>query len=343
MATLASEISQIPDIPDIPEELRIASREGRLVLFVGAGASQLAGCPGWSDFADRALKSPGLQKVNHALLDQISNRSLSPRIKLALALDWAQEANAQVKFDKILHPDGWENHADGVRMYRALNSLGRTFVTTNYDRWLDRDFPLEPSMNVDAEESPSKTRLLRREAIYWPEDIKIGLMHRDDVVTVIHLHGSVEDPATMVLTTRDYIRHYGHERGSAGKVNQNPIHLFLEALFHEKCVLFIGYGLDELEILEYVILKAKRQDGGQTQVAKHFILQPFFSHEVDVANGIANYFKNQCGVTLLPFLRDKRNFAQLIYVIEDFAKKIPVAQLLNIERQTFMDSLLDNE
>jgi hypothetical protein len=340
---LVSEISQIPDIPDIPDELRIASKEGRLVLFVGAGASQLAGCPGWSDFADHALRSPGLQKVNHALLDQIRNRSLNPRIKLALALDWAREAGVQVKFDKILHPDGWESNADGIRMYRALNSLAHTFVTTNYDRWLDRDFPVEPSMNVGDEALSSKASSLRREAIFRPDEIKIGLLHRDDVVTVIHLHGSVEDPATMVLTTGDYIRHYGHERGSAGKLNQNPIHQFLESLFHEKCVLFIGYGLDELEILEYVILKAKRQGGDQPQAARHFILQAFFSHEVDVANGIANYFKNQCGVTLLPYLRDKRNFAQLIDVIEDFAKKIPVAPLLNIERQTFMDSLLDNE
>lgn len=61
----------------LPTGLKEAASLGLLIPFVGAGASRLAGCPGWSDFADRALAffvEKG--KFSHAQLDQI--RGLHP-------------------------------------------------------------------------------------------------------------------------------------------------------------------------------------------------------------------------------------------------------------------------
>lgn len=49
-------MDDIPLLPAIPERLRVAARQGTLVPFIGAGVSQLAGCPGWDDFANGALK-----------------------------------------------------------------------------------------------------------------------------------------------------------------------------------------------------------------------------------------------------------------------------------------------
>jgi len=46
---------EISPIPPIPEGLREAAQRGTLIPFVGAGASKLAGCPGWNEFADGAL------------------------------------------------------------------------------------------------------------------------------------------------------------------------------------------------------------------------------------------------------------------------------------------------
>jgi hypothetical protein len=47
---------EILPIPVIPSGLREASQVDVLIPFVGAGASRLAGCPGWGDFADGALR-----------------------------------------------------------------------------------------------------------------------------------------------------------------------------------------------------------------------------------------------------------------------------------------------
>ena len=144
----------------------------------------------------------------------------------------------------------------------------------------------------------------------------------------------------MVLTTGHYMDRYARRRGAEVSSEANATQTFLEALFRIKNLLFVGYGLDELEILEYVILKARRE-GDAGKAAKHFILQPFFSHEIEVANGIATYFQKECGVTLIPFLRDVNGHAQLIDVIESFALAIPIGFLLEVERRYAMDRLLD--
>ena len=36
-------------LPKLPSELENAAKDGRLVLFVGAGASMLVGMPSWVD------------------------------------------------------------------------------------------------------------------------------------------------------------------------------------------------------------------------------------------------------------------------------------------------------
>jgi len=46
----------IPPIPEVPPALREAAQLTKLIPFVGAGASKLAGCPDWNEFADDALK-----------------------------------------------------------------------------------------------------------------------------------------------------------------------------------------------------------------------------------------------------------------------------------------------
>ncbi len=63
-------------IPAIPAALREASQRGVLIPFIGAGASVLAGCPTWGDFADGALKACiDAKKFTHGQLDQIRHLS----------------------------------------------------------------------------------------------------------------------------------------------------------------------------------------------------------------------------------------------------------------------------
>ncbi len=55
------------------------------------------------------------------------------------------------------------------------------------------------------------------------------------------------------MTTREYITRYRNDRTDADPSRENRTLTFLDYLFTNKTVLFVGYGLDDLEILEYVI------------------------------------------------------------------------------------------
>src|ERR1700674_1359594 len=74
----------ITPIPALPMGLRDAALRGTLIPFIGAGASRLAGCPNWVEFADRALRYFVDQgKFSHGQLDQLSQQP--PRVKLSIA------------------------------------------------------------------------------------------------------------------------------------------------------------------------------------------------------------------------------------------------------------------
>src|SRR5262245_13499299 len=132
----------IPLVPDVPQVLREAALRGTLIPFIGAGASRLAGCPNWSELADRALRvfvEGG--KFSYSQLAQLAG--LSPRVKLSVALGLQSEHSVKIDFAALLSPTGGYDNAHGRRLFAGLGKLGRTFVTTNYDSWLDREF-IEP-------------------------------------------------------------------------------------------------------------------------------------------------------------------------------------------------------
>jgi hypothetical protein len=128
-------------------------------------------------------------------------------------------------------------------------------------------------------------------------------------------------------------------QSDAGK--ENNVLTFLDYLFGEKTVLFIGYSLDELEILEYVIVKARlRQKESSATEIGHYILQGYFSHEQVLMENMRRYFA-ECGIGLIPFLRDEKNYDQLIEVLEAFAREAPASEPLKLAKLAEMERLLD--
>ena len=324
----------IPPIPPIPDGLREARQRGTLAPFVGAGASRIAGCPGWSDFADSALKFfVDQQKLSHGELAQI--RTLNPRVRLSIARQLQRRHSLPINFDLILHKSNKDSLDKGKRLYGSLSKLASTFVTTNYDRWLD-DEVAAPVYSVDPDQSLEQGATRKRHVLYRLEDLAPSKLNQRN--TVIHLHGSVEDPSGMVLTTRDYIEHYANDRSAGNPERENRVLTFLEYLFANKTVLFIGYGLDELEILEYVILKARQLKTGE---ARHYLLQGFFAHEHELMRSLKNYYLAECGIELIPFLRDHKDWDQLLDVLDEFARHLPASEPMVLQEFNEMEAMLN--
>ncbi len=324
-------------IPTIPAGLREAALIGKLIPFIGAGASRLAGCPGWAEFADGGLRQLiDKGKFTHSQLDQIKH--LSPRIKLSIATSVAADTKTPIDYEVLLHPTPPGDHKKGRRLYNSLFALGAIFITTNYDRWLDERIA-EPAPGAMPPTGSSATPPLSRSmrSIYNVNEFLPATLTQPN--TVIHLHGSVADPSGMILTTRDYIRRYANDRRTGDSATENRVLTFLEHLFEYHTVLFIGYGLEELEILEYVIRKAPRQPRTADSEARHYLLSGFFSHEATLLSSMQAYYMRECGIQLIPFLRDQKDHEQLLEVLEDFAQRMPASAPLVLQQEQELEDL----
>ena len=326
----------IPLIPPVPPALREASQLGKLIPFVGAGASRLAGCPTWSQFADGTLQFfVDSGKFSYAQVEQL--KELHPRTKLSLAMGFQKKFSLNVDFRSLLQRRDWEDDINGRRLYSSLSKIGKTFVTTNYDEWLDKEIAPRARTIQDADK-PLDAAIKQRFVVHRKDELTAANLNRDDAV--IHIHGSVKDPSGMIVTTTDYLQHYANDRRAHADDAENPVLTFLDDLFSTKTVLFIGYGLEELEILEYVILKAGRlrEEGRQP---RHFILQGFFSHEKELMLHLQRYYLD-FGLELLPFRKDERNWQQLIEVLDDFARNIPASSLAVAQELADMERMFDD-
>lgn len=327
-------IEKIEPIPkNIPEPLRLAAIQRKLIPFIGAGVSQLGGCPNWSEFADASLNffvEKG--KLNHAQLAQIA--PLSSRVKLSVALELEKQHNLRINFKKLLTPSGAKKKI-GDNLYANLSRLATTFVTTNYDDWLDQ-IPPEPLRADELAPSQSLPLGTSRHCFYKRNDISVENL--DVPNAVFHIHGSIRDRDSMVLRTVDYLDCYSSHRIDGKENHENAFLTFLQTLFQLKNVLFIGYGLNEMEVLEYIIQKGvQKQKTGEEP--RHYVLQGFFTHELELAWSLENYF-HEFGIGLLPFSRDDLNWDQLIAVIDYLAREIPPGPPLALPKRLEMEELL---
>ena len=327
-------------LPQIPEGLIVAGNTGTLVPFIGAGVSMLAGGPSWSVFADQALQH--LVKGNKFSFSQIDQvRSLSPRQRLAVATRLQKETNSRIEFEEILHPDKNPQKSDGEKAYGLISRLSTTFVTTNYDRWLDKDYSTPTTSAVTSAKADSSLTPLSapmalrsdRQVFFEKKDFTPDKLSMGGAV--IHLHGSVADPSSMVMTTRDYLSHYANDRNSTPD-HENHVLTFLEQLFATRNVLFIGYGLDELEILEYVVAKS---GGGSKEEIRHYMLQGFFSHELELSRQLSSYYRD-FSIQLIPFSRDTKDWHQVIEVLEHISTRIQRTDPVALARISDMEQML---
>jgi len=327
-------IEKIEPIPrNIPESLRLAAFQRKLIPFIGAGVSQLGGCPNWSEFADASLNCLVEKRIlNYDQRTQIAN--LSPRIKLSVTTTLARQHNLRIDFRKLLIPSEDKKRV-GEEVYANISRLANTFVTTNYDDWLDQ-IPPETLRADDLAPSQSQSLVTSRNCFYKRDDIAVKNLGIANAM--FHIHGSVRDQGSMVLSTVDYLNRYSSHRIDGKENPENEFLTFLEHLFKSWNVLFIGYGLDEMEVLEYILQKSN-QNPKNKEEPRHYVLQGFFTSDLELARSLELYYYG-FGVRLLPFSRDDRDWDQLITVIDYLAGEISPGPPLALSKRFEMEELL---
>ena len=306
--------------------------------FIGAGLSLIAGCPSWAQLAREALRTfVDRGTFSHAQLAQIEH--IGPRIKLSLALGMERETGLRINFSDLLAPKGGYDNATGRRLYGTLSKMAKTFVTTNYDEWLDTEIVLDAADPIRPGKAPETTPKSAGRKVY--ELIDDFTPANLNAPGVFHIHGTLRRPSGMIMTMSQYLRHYANDHHSMRPEEENRLLTFLEHLFKQKAVLFIGYGLEELEILEYVIQKARQPASGGKREARHFMLQGYFSHEIELMRSMRSYYLNECGIELIGFRRDEKDWDQLASVLESFASRITARDPMLAQELSEMEDLLN--
>ncbi|WP_091792508.1 SIR2 family protein [Burkholderia sp. WP9] len=317
------QITAFEDPYKAPTSIKEAARKGELVIFVGAGASMLCGSPSWQEFAhgmiDQLAKQVGL---DYSASQQLKNIS-DARRKASVAKEIWLGAETDIDFDRILHPPG-SPRDEGVRLYQLLANIGAVFVTTNYDRWLDETpaapITATPKDNTLPAHDPAVSA---RKVFHHRNDLNIARL--DEPGTVLHLHGSWADPHGMVISLSDYIQHYA----------DGYVDAFLRELFSRKTVLFLGYSMSDMEVLDYIV----RANPTPSDV-RHYLLFPYLSSEKVQIFYLQRYFRNQCGINLLPFCIDKSGYSELVSVIESWSGQVDVRPPHFVQKQELIDQAL---
>jgi hypothetical protein len=208
-----------------PDELRTIYRSGRLIPFIGAGASMAVSWgsgkrgPSWSELVDEAAKKigfddPNLLRVRGTDLQILEYFRLKKHGSFTALTNWlVTEMNPPD--DAILNSS---IHRELARLEKC-----RLFYTTNYDNFIERAFELNK-------------RSFRRIAV----EADMATEHEHpDACDIIKFHGDLETPDRMVLSESDYEKRLTLE--------DEMDHRFRSDLLG-RAVLFFGYSFRDWNV-----------------------------------------------------------------------------------------------
>ncbi|SDL90466.1 SIR2 family protein [Microbacterium azadirachtae] len=201
---------------DLPDEILEAQAEGRLVFFVGAGAS---------------VDQPSNLPLFGALAQTLAGLARVPFDK-RVAIDYflgslPKEFDTHRHARDIIATSGSRPNTTHAALMRLASAAGPLrVVTTNFDDHL--------------------ASVATRDGIEFADKwVGPALPLGDDFVGLVHLHGSVDrDPRELVLTDKDFGRAYLTAAWATR---------FLLPMFQKFTVVFIGYSHDD-PIMRYLAL-----------------------------------------------------------------------------------------
>lgn len=277
-------------IPRLDRSIKKAANHDMLVLFVGAGVSRLVGCKGWDQLALDLVDQCYEKKFIHYKAAKELKSLSDHRQVITICYHLMEKNDAENLFHEemkcALEPDEAKFGKFGD-VFSYLSTMQHLcIVTTNADVNLDRCFPDKKCVVVKQDE--------------FPPDPQAGYLY--------HLHGSISE-GNEIFTLKQYFDLYHKDRDN--------IQSFLNHLFGEYHILFLGYGLSEFELLEFIFRKPRN---GDSAPYRHFML-------IDDSAGscrkpyLQSYYKDM-GIKLISYNSDICGYDQLYYVIKEWSQQL---------------------
>lgn len=223
------EVSIAEDRDDFPWQTILESiDDGALTPFLGAGVSNPP-LPGARQLAEEMAKATEYPFKSRDLMEVA-------QYSATLTAPSTPKRFVRKSFERIPDPD----FRDRSQPHAILASLPiPVYLTTNYDLYMEKA--------LEAHRRPATSQICR-----WNSGLKLRYKNRtndqDPTVgspVVYHLHGSIEDHDTFVLTEDDYLDFIVNARRFDGEPDpaQRVIPPSVDELIALNSLMFVGYGL----------------------------------------------------------------------------------------------------
>lgn len=292
-----------------------AIRDDSLVIFYGAGVSMLAGCAGWVELATNivnAFPEDIYSKLDKSILTEMATSD--PKKIITICYHKAKNninLLNNVYFKTIKESVTPQNKKEFNEIHTKIFDLNAiSYITTNIDRGI---------------ESIERIGLRSKEIIDVTNyDSHSDLREKITNGNNFYLHGTVDNIENTVFTVDRYFDFYSQKR----------INGFLKEIFGGRySVLFIGYSLNEYEILQNLFL-AVRNSISTVELYNHFLLTPIYTRDLAKFNIEKDYFKI-FSIKAIPYFIDFEGYGRLKYVLDLLRRRIAEykPEVLSVKRE----------
>ena len=286
------------DFTKVDNRLIEAARQRNLVPLLGAGISRQANksaFPNWRQLLDfllsRALKKNYIKKPEgneiSRLLDKGQYLMVAEQLRYKLPTD---EYTSLLK--EAFNPVG----AEPTEIHKAIFRLNAPLIlTTNYDLLIEDAYAkvYGKTANVQSYRGSS--------------EIQQSLQNRQltDRPIIFKVHGSIDDPLSIILTEQDYRRLIYQEIG---------YRTVLSAIFITHVVLMMGFSFSDREL---TLLLENLRVSLKSQTMPDYIFLP----EDAVGEVESRRFREDFGVEVIPF-RPTKGYPEVLQLINFLISKV---------------------
>lgn len=283
------EVSDDLELPTILREQ--LSKKEKFAVFVGAGVSKLLGIPLWDELAVRAINYlHEMNKISFVEAERIIYERTSPKQKMSIFHQILPKEDSKEFYEKCFTPTD----------KRRLNK-------NPYDDLANIECP-KFSSNLDNEFLNALNRKVSSISAPRPLHIYSGFGKETEVAVnaIYQVHGSYQYiEKDTVITMQDYLYYYFQD-------NEKKLPNFLEKIFNEFVVLFIGYSMEEFEILRSFI----------NNKGRHHVLVSTYLNDANLLRVKKEYFEKTLGINAHGFYLDFNGYDRLYEVIKSWVEKI---------------------
>jgi len=253
---------------------------GAVVPFVGAGISASAGFSSWRGHLRRQGRT--------AHIDSERIEELLASGAFETVLEEIEAVRGREVFIREIRDEFSRNLTIPDVVWRISELFTDTVITTNYDRLLEQSFETGEAGRVQV--------INGLNALEKPDPKKI---------TVIKLHGDIQNPRRCILSKNQYDEAYGN-----GSLNMHkPIPKLLAYHYKNSSLLFLGCSLSNDRTIQ-VFRKIRESMGEEEEIKQHFAIEQIPESLEEIAQRNADLAN--LGITPIWFEKERYELVERI-------------------------------